>query len=95
MIVREAFRGDREQRETINFNLFRLSEQLTFAFRLEENRIIPQYRFSRTPFRYVKIDEIRYAGRIFDTDVMLKTDITARPLEGHQSDMCHSVPEIQ
>jgi hypothetical protein len=73
LIIRES-----EEREIINFNLLKLSEELTFAFSLEENRIIPDYSFKTNPIPYIKIGECRYYGKRFELDITAKTDVTAR-----------------
>jgi len=77
-IIREALRKDSEQREIINFNLLRLSEELTFAFTVEENKIIPNYVFKKNPISYIQIGRKRYQGRRFENDVICRTNITAR-----------------
>ena len=64
-LFREALKKDTEQREIINFNLLKLSEELNFAFTVEENRIIPNYVFKRNPISYIKIGLIRYYCRRF------------------------------
>ncbi len=71
-------------RENIHFNLFRLSEQLNFAFRIEQTegspvkRIVPQFDFRRNPLPFVLIDKVKYAGKIFNLDITAKTDIRAK-----------------
>ena len=77
-LFREALKKDTEQREIINFNLLKLSEELNFAFTVEENRIIPNYVFKKNPISYIKIGLIRYYCRRFENDVICRTNITAR-----------------
>ncbi|MDR0863712.1 MAG: hypothetical protein LBO74_02115 [Candidatus Symbiothrix sp.] len=78
-LFREGLKkSESEQREIINFNLLKLSEQLTFAFSVEENRIIPNHRFLTNPIHYIKIGKSKYYGKIFELDITAKTDITAR-----------------
>jgi len=77
-IIREALKKDNEQREIINFNLLKLSEELTFAFAVEENRIIPNHIFKKNPISYIRIGRNRYHGRRFENDVICRTNITAR-----------------
>jgi len=48
-LFREALKKNSEQRENINFNLLKLSEELNFAFAVEENRIIPNHVFKKNP----------------------------------------------
>lgn len=78
MLFKEALRKNKEQRETINFNLLRLSEQLTFAFKVEDDKIVPNYLFRTNPIPFLTIEDIRYAGRKFELDITSKTDISAR-----------------
>ena len=77
-LFREALKKDNTQREIINLNLLNLSEELTFAFTVEENRIIPNYAFKKNPISYIKINHIRYVGKIFENDINCRTNITAR-----------------
>jgi len=77
-IIREAVKKDSRQRETINFNLFKLSEELTFAFTVEENRITPNHVFKKNPVSYIKIGRNKYTGRRFELDINCRTNITAR-----------------
>jgi hypothetical protein len=76
-IIREALTKS-DQREIINFNLLKLSEELTFAFTTEENQIIPNYTFKNNPITLIKIGKNKYSGRKFERDITVKTDITAR-----------------
>ena len=71
---------EEKQREIINFNLLRLSEQFQFIFTIDdsEHRIIPQYNFKTNPFPYIKIGRKKYYGKRFELDITAKTDITAR-----------------
>jgi hypothetical protein len=77
-LFREALRKDAEQRETIHFNLFRLSEELTFAFTVQDNLIVPNHSFKKNPISFVKIGRHKYIGRRFELDAVCRTDITAR-----------------
>ncbi|NDV45804.1 hypothetical protein D0T49_01905 [Paludibacter sp. 221] len=75
---------DESVRENINFNLIRLSEQLTFAFTIEQvdnetvKRIVPHFNFRRNPMPLLKIGKKKYAGKIFNMDITVKTDIVAK-----------------
>jgi hypothetical protein len=69
---------DNEQRENIHFNLLKLSEELTFAFTIEENNIIPNHVFKKNPINFIQIGRNRYMGRRFEIDITSRTDITAR-----------------
>ena len=77
-LIREALKKDSDQREIIHFNLLRLSEELTFAFSVEEDRIIPNHVFKKNPVSFIKIGRTQYAGRLFETDATCRTNITAR-----------------
>jgi len=77
-LFREALKNDSQQREIIHLNLLKLSEELNFAFTVEENRIIPNHQFKKSPVAYLKIGRNRYWGRRFDIDLIVRTDITAR-----------------
>jgi hypothetical protein len=67
-----------ETRETVNFNLLKLSEMLNFAFTVEESTICPRFNFKRNPLPVLTLDGVRYRGKIFDLDITARTDITAR-----------------
>jgi len=69
---------DTETREIINFNLIRLAEQLNFAFKVEENVIIPNFSFKCNPLPSLTIDNVEYSGKIFNLDITAKTNITAK-----------------
>ena len=77
-LIRETMTKNGEQRETINFNLLKLSEELTFAFKVEENRIVPNHVFKKNPIHYIYIGERQYTARRFEIDITCRTDITAR-----------------
>lgn len=77
-LFREAVKKNNELREIINFNLLKLSEELNFAFTVEENRIIPNPIFKKNPIAYIKIGRIRYQGKRFELDTICRTNLTAR-----------------
>ena len=77
-LIKEALKKDKTQREFINLNLLNLSEELNFAFTVEENRIIPNHVFKKNPISYIKINRNRYQGRRFELDAICRTNITAR-----------------
>jgi hypothetical protein len=77
-LISETIKKDREQREIINFNLLRLSEELNFAFTVEDNKIIPNHVFKKNPISYIQIGRNRYRCRRFENDVICRTNITAR-----------------
>lgn len=73
---------DREnkEREIINFNLLKLSDEIRFIFIIDrkEHQIVLQYNFKTNPFPYIKIGKRKYLGKRFELDITAKTDITAR-----------------
>lgn len=73
----------RNDREIINFNLYRLSEQLDFAFDLRKNEdgsetILVKKEFERNPIPYLKIQGHKYTGRKFVRDIAPFTNITPK-----------------
>ena len=77
-LFREALKKDKEQREIIHLNLLKLSEELNFAFTVEDNRILPNYVFKKNPIACIKIGRNRFTGRRFEIDAICRTNITAR-----------------
>jgi hypothetical protein len=67
-----------KNRDIINLNLFRISENLNFAFTVKENKIIPNLTFKRNPVPELRCGKTKYKGRDFIRDFTIKTDITAR-----------------
>jgi hypothetical protein len=65
-------------RETVNFNLPKLSERLAFAFSVDGQTIRPHFNFKRNPLPQLTLDGVAYRGKIFNLDITAKTDITAR-----------------
>ncbi|MDR2130548.1 MAG: hypothetical protein LBP56_05195 [Odoribacteraceae bacterium] len=68
------FPDDPERRAIINHNLVLLSGLIEFPLRGAEINT----RFHRNPLPFVKIGRRRYAGKRFDTGIVIRTDITAR-----------------
>lgn len=73
----------REDRDIITFNLYRLSEHLTFAFDLKKNpdgreTILVKKNFVRNPVPYLKIQGIKFTGRKFNKDIAPFTNITPK-----------------
>jgi hypothetical protein len=76
-------RPKRHDRDMITFNLYRLSEQLTFAFDLEKNpdgseTICIKKEFVRNPVPYLKIQGLKFTGRKFIKDIAPFTNITPK-----------------
>ncbi|KAA6348501.1 hypothetical protein EZS27_004101 [termite gut metagenome] len=78
LLLREAITKNREEREIIHFNLLRLSEQLTFAFEVKEQQIIPHLTFATNPLPCVVLNHKKDRGKKFELDITAKTDLTAR-----------------
>lgn len=77
-VWKDYHRPERKDRDTINYNLYRLSEQLDFAFSIEDHKVVWNRRFSRNPFPYLKIQGRKFTGRKFIRDVAPFTNITAK-----------------
>lgn len=67
-----------EVRETINENLIRLAELITFPLRSGKNGTEVNNCFKRNPIPEIRIGKKIYKGKQFDTGIILRTDITAR-----------------
>lgn len=65
-------------REIINYNLFKLSELLDFAFTLTDRSVEWNRVFSDNPFPYLKIKGQKFNGRRFKRGIAPFTNITAR-----------------
>lgn len=77
-VWKEYHRPVRTNRDIINYNLFRLSEQLDFAFGLEGRKVSWNRRFAKNPFPYLKIRGKKFTGKKFNMDIAPFTDITAK-----------------
>jgi hypothetical protein len=88
-------------RDVVNHNLFRLSEQLQFAFIVNDDKIIPNLKFKRNPVPELRFGKTKYKGKNFIRDFTIQTDLTARDFcdcfdlycEAHRSPE-HAVPCI-
>lgn len=72
------YRPKKKDREVINYNLFRLSEQLDFAFTIQDNTISLNNEFKNNPIPYLIIDGRKYEGKKFIRDIAPFTNITGR-----------------
>lgn len=77
-VWKEVHRPKNKDRATINHNIFILSEQLDFAFKIEDHKIIWNRYFHRNPFPYLKIQGTKFTGRKFIQDVAPFTNITTK-----------------
>lgn len=68
----------RYDRNTINYNLFRLSEMMDFAFTIHNKAVIWKRSFVRNPVPYLKLKGRKFTGKKFVLDVAPFTNITAR-----------------
>ncbi|GAB1358667.1 hypothetical protein MASR1M31_04460 [Porphyromonadaceae bacterium] len=71
-------RSFNSDRDTINFNLLRIAEQLTVPFSIVNGVITPNLDFHTNPFPFIKIKGKRYIGVQFNLDVTARTNFTAR-----------------
>ncbi|MDU1892839.1 MAG: hypothetical protein E6767_19335 [Dysgonomonas sp.] len=78
IVWKDCHRPQRKNRDAINHNLFILSEQLDFAFRIEDFKIIWNRCFHKNPFPYLEIAGRKFTGRKFIQDVAPFTNITAK-----------------
>lgn len=77
-IWKSSHRPKKRDRSIINFNLFRLSEQLDFAFTIENRKIQFNRDFDKNPIPVIKIKDKQYPGCKFNRDIAPFTDISAR-----------------
>lgn len=68
----------RPDKDTIVFNLFRLSEHIDFAFTLENHKIELNRVFIKNPIPDIEINGKRFVGRKFVRDVAPFTNITPK-----------------
>lgn len=68
----------RNDRKIINYNLYRLSEQLNFAFSLKENSVIPNNSFAENPIPELIINGRTFIGRKFIRGIAPFTNITGK-----------------
>jgi hypothetical protein len=77
-VWKEYHRPERMDRDIINYNLYRLSELLDFAFTIEDYKVTWNRHFKKNPFPYLKIQGRKFTGRKFIQDVAPFTNITAK-----------------
>lgn len=77
-VWKEYHRPERLDRDIINYNLYRLSEQLCFAFTIDGHQVAWNRCFTKNPFPYLKIQGRKFTGRKFIRDVAPFTNITAK-----------------
>lgn len=95
-----------EVRENINFNLLKLSEQITFAFSIEDpeippvggggavGTITPNYYFRTAPIPFIKLGLKKYHSKRFLLDITAKTNITAKEFVDSY-DLLRGINEIE
>lgn len=71
-------RPRRYDRSIINYNLYRLSEQIDFAFTIKDRTLEWNRNFSKNPIPYLKIQGRKFTGKKFILGVAPFTNITAR-----------------
>lgn len=77
-VWKEYNRPQKRNREIINQNLYMLSEQLDFAFRLEKRKVVWNRYFYANPFPYLMINGRKFTGRKFIQDIAPFTNITTK-----------------
>ena len=82
---RDILRRRATHRRNVRHNLIALSHKITFAFSLDNNRIIPSTLFLDNPFREIKLSSLHHSlGKLpyttpyFSRDIIITTNITAR-----------------
>lgn len=71
-------RPQRYDRNTINFNLYLLSELIDFAFTIDDRVITWKRCFAKNPIPYIKIKDRKFIGKKFVLNIAPFTNITAR-----------------
>ncbi len=77
-VWKEVHHPKKLNRDIINYNLFRLSEHIAFAFTLEGNLLKWNREFYKNPFPYIRVRGKKYKGKKFIRDIAPFTDITTR-----------------
>ena len=71
-------RPQRYDRDVINYNLYRLSELIDFAFTIQDRKVIWKHNFAKNPIPYLKIQGRKFTGKKFILGIAPFTNITAR-----------------
>lgn len=74
----ERWKPQSNNRDIINYNLFRLSELIDFVFSIKENTIVLNNIFTYPPYHYIVVDGLKYEGKKFIRDIAPFTNITGR-----------------
>lgn len=74
----ERWKPQSNNRDIINYNLFRLSELIDFAFSFKDNAIVMNNVFTYPPYHYIVVDGLKYEGEKFIRDIAPFTNITGR-----------------
>lgn len=77
-VWKDYHRPKRRDRDIINYNLYMLSEQLDFAFSIEDHKVTWNRHFYRNPIPYIKIKGKKFTGKKFIRDVAPFTNITTK-----------------
>lgn len=71
-------RPKRNNREIIDYNLYRLSEQIDFAFKLDGHTITPNKNFKENPVPELTVGDKTFTGRKFIRGIAPFTNITGK-----------------
>ena len=71
-------RPQRYDRNIINYNLYRLSEMIDFAFTIQDHKVSWKRNFAKNPIPYLKIQGRKFTGKKFILGIAPFTNITAR-----------------
>lgn len=71
-------RPRRYDRNIINYNLYRLSEMIDFAFTIQDHKVSWKRNFAKNPIPYLKIQGRKFTGKKFILGIAPFTNITAR-----------------
>lgn len=68
----------RPDKDILIFNLYRLSENIDFAFKIEQHKLLFNRIFIKNPIPYIKLQGKKYTGRKFVRDIAPFTNITPK-----------------
>lgn len=71
-------RPQRYDHNIINYNLYRLSEMIDFAFTIQDHKVSWKRNFAKNPIPYLKIQGKKFTGKKFILGIAPFTNITAK-----------------
>lgn len=72
------YRPQRYDRNIINYNLYRLSELIDFAFTIQDRKVSWKRSFAKNPIPYIRIQGQKFIGKKFILGIAPFTNITAK-----------------